>query len=408
MMSSSVSDLDETTDKPNIPLTKSSKELKTVILSLLTILIYYLFSISLTFYNRYLFVTYKYPLSITIIHLLVKYILSSLIRSGINFYNYAKQKPGKIGYEPRITLNWFLYTTRIIPNAIASAADIGLSNWSLQFITITLYTMSKSSVILFILFFSILFKLEKWRKSIILVILSISFGLLLFTFHSTEFNLFGFVLVMIASFMAGLRWTLAQVITQKHELGLANPIDMIYHVQPCMILCLLPLAVFIDGVPIITTDKLFRSDQYQEIFGNLSWILYGAGLAFLLESSELLVVSFTSSLTLSISGIFKEICIIYIAVTWNNNTLNTMNTIGLILCLLGISIHCYIKAKKEAKIISKELEVKQKSNGVSKKVGINYSKLIDESEDESFVSKMTEGESGSLELTRLKRSFSIE
>lgn len=407
-MSPSVSDLDETTEKPNTLVTKSSKELKSVFLSLLTILIYYIFSISLTFYNRYLFVTYKYPLSITIIHLIVKYILSSLIRSGINFYNYLKQKPGKIEYEPRITLNWLLYTTRIIPTAIASAADIGLSNWSLQFITITLYTMSKSTVILFILFFSILFKLEKWRKSIILVILSISFGLLLFTFHSTEFHLFGFVLVMIASFMAGLRWTLAQLITQKHELGLANPIDMVYHVQPCMILCLLPLAVYIDGISIITTDKLFRSDQYQEIFGNIMWILYGAGLAFLLESSELLVVTFTSSLTLSISGIFKEICIIYIAVTWNNNKLNTMNTIGLTLCLLGIAIHCYMKAKREAKIISKELDIGQKKNGVSKKNAINYSKLIDESEEESFVSKTTEEETESFELSKLRRSFSTE
>ncbi|RNA07899.1 solute carrier family 35 member C2 [Brachionus plicatilis] len=407
MMSPSVSDSDDLAEKPDLPVTKSSSELRSVLLSLLTILIYYCFSISLTFYNRYLFVTYQYPLSITIIHLIVKYVLSSLIRSTLNFYHFIKKRPAKSEYQQRITLNWFLYTTRIIPTAIASAADIGLSNWSLQFITITLYTMSKSTVILFILFFSILFQLEKWRKSIILVILSISCGLFLFTFHSTEFHLFGFVLVMIASFMAGLRWTLAQAITQKHELGLANPIDMIYHVQPCMILCLLPLAVYIDGIAIISTDKMFRSDQYEETFGNIMWILYGAGLAFLLESSELLVVTFTSSLTLSISGIFKEICIIYIAVTWNNNKLNTMNTLGLIMCLLGITIHCYMKAKKEAQIISRD-----KKNEVMvgcKTRGANYSKLIDESDSESFISKLTAEDGESFELSsRQMRSLPKE
>jgi hypothetical protein len=59
-------------------------------------------------------------------------------------------------------LDWTTYLKRIIPTGIASAADIGFSNWSLQYITITLYTMSKSTVILFIFLFSILFKLEKW------------------------------------------------------------------------------------------------------------------------------------------------------------------------------------------------------------------------------------------------------
>lgn len=128
-------------------------ELKNLLFSLLTILIYYCFSIALTFYNRHLFVTYTYPLSITIFHLIVKFLASALIRSVYNM---------TFKLNKRLTLTWPLYMRRIIPTGIASAADIGLSNWSLQYITISLYTMSKSTVILFIFFFSVLFKLEKW------------------------------------------------------------------------------------------------------------------------------------------------------------------------------------------------------------------------------------------------------
>lgn len=131
-------------------------ELKSIMLSLAFILIYYCFSIFLTFYNRYLFVTYKYPLSITIVHLIFKYMVSSGLRSFLNLTNRSNHK--------RITLDWCTYFTRIVPTGVASAADIGFSNWSLQYITVTLYTMSKSTVILFIFFFSILFKLEKWVK----------------------------------------------------------------------------------------------------------------------------------------------------------------------------------------------------------------------------------------------------
>jgi len=133
----------------------------------------------------------------------------------------------------------------------------------------------------------------------------ISTGLFFFTYHSTEFHLVGFVLVMIASFSAGLRWTLTQTVTQKKELGLSNPVDMIYHIQPGMILCLLPLAVYVEGLSIVSTEKFFRSVEFSDAILNIGWILIGAFLAFFLESSEYLVVTYTSSLTLSISGIFK-------------------------------------------------------------------------------------------------------
>ena len=53
--------------------------------------------------------------------------------------------------------------------------------------------------------------------------------------------------VIAASFLTGVRWTSAQILLQKEELGLSHPLDAIFHLQPIMILALLPLAVFIDG-----------------------------------------------------------------------------------------------------------------------------------------------------------------
>ena len=49
--------------------------------------------------------------------------------------------------------------------------------------------------------------------------LFISGGLFLFTYHSTQFNLEGFIMVLSASVLSGLRWTLAQIVTQKNEIG---------------------------------------------------------------------------------------------------------------------------------------------------------------------------------------------
>ncbi len=146
----------------------SALGLKKFFQSASTILIYYFFSISLTFYNRYLFVTYKYPLSITVNHLIIKFFISASVRTLLN--QTINSKKCRLSKNSRITLDWQTYLKKVLPLGVASAADIGMSNWSLQYITVTLYTMSKSTVILFILFFALIFKLEKWVRNLFMTI----------------------------------------------------------------------------------------------------------------------------------------------------------------------------------------------------------------------------------------------
>ncbi|XP_030913943.1 solute carrier family 35 member C2 [Geospiza fortis] len=181
--------------------------------------------------------------------------------------------------------------------------------------------MTKSSAILFILLFSLLFKLEEMRVTLLLVVLLIAGGLFMFTYKSTQFNAQGFVLVLCASFLGGIRWTLTQILMQKAELGLQNPIDIMFHLQPLMFLGLLPLFAVFEG-------KLFL----------------GGILAFGLGFSEFLLVSRTSSLTLSIAGIFKEICILFLATHLLGDRLSLLNWLGFAVCLLGISLHVVLKA----------------------------------------------------------------
>jgi hypothetical protein len=53
--------------------------------------------------------------------------------------------------------------------------------------------------------------------SLALVVLVISLGLALLVAGETEFNLAGFVIVMVASALSGLRWTITQVLLQGSE-----------------------------------------------------------------------------------------------------------------------------------------------------------------------------------------------
>lgn len=118
---------------------------------------------------------------------------------------------------------------------------------------------------------------------------------------------------------------------------------MIYFMQPYMLISLLPFAILFESSRLFEHFyMLFDMDGF-ELLALWIKISIGAFLAFFMEISEFLVLSQTSSLTLSVSGIFKEICQLVLAVEINNEQLSLYNLIGLVLCLGGITSHVIYK-----------------------------------------------------------------
>ncbi|XP_064024019.1 solute carrier family 35 member C2 isoform X2 [Pogoniulus pusillus] len=263
----------------------------------LLVLPYYGFSIGITFYNKWLMKSFPFPLLVTLLHLLLTFGLSALARA------LAHCRSGR----PRAALSWADCLRRAAPAALSTSLDIGLSNWSFLYVTVSLYTMTKSSAILFILLFSLLFKLEEVRLTLLLVVLLIAAGLFMFTYKSTQFSTQGFVLVLCASFLGGIRWTLTQLLMQKAELGLQNPIDTMFHLQPLMLLGLFPLFAVFEGLPLSISEKLFHFHE--------------AGMLLSLE-----------------------ICILFLATRLLGDRLSPLNWLGFAVCLSGISLHLVLKA----------------------------------------------------------------
>ncbi|KAM6248551.1 solute carrier family 35 member C2 isoform 4-T4 [Porphyrio hochstetteri] len=279
------------------------------------VLLYYGFSIGITFYNKWLMKSFPFPLLVTLLHLLLIFGLSALARA------LTRCRSGR----PPAVLSWADCLRRAAPAAtlplsmaccwagetaawaLSTSLDIGLSNWSFLYVTVSLYTMTKSSAILFILLFSLLFKLEEVRVTLLLVVLLIAGGLFMFTYKSTQFNTQGFVLVLCASFLGGIRWTLTQILMQKAELGLQNPIDIMFHLQPLMFLGLFPLFAVFEGLPLSISEKLF--------------LFHEAGMLFALE-----------------------ICILFLATHLLGDRLSLLNWLGFAVCLSGISLHVVLKA----------------------------------------------------------------
>ncbi|XP_054275905.1 solute carrier family 35 member C2 [Macrosteles quadrilineatus] len=307
----------------------------TVVTTSVMLIVYFILSIGLTFYQRWLLQKYHFPLSVVVCHLIIKFCCASIFR-----------QIWQCVYERRrVSVDIKNHVFKIAPIGFASGLDIGFSNWGIEHITVSLYVMTKSTTIIFILGFALLFSLEKKSWHIVVIVAMISGGLGMFTYKATQFDLFGFLLVLFASFSSGLRWTLTQFVMQKAELGLRHPMDMLYHVQPWMMISVLPLALVVEGGDLIAD---FEKRSWPALSHSLSLVVGGAFIALAMELSEYLVVSQTSSLTLSIAGIFKEVCTLILAVEWNGDQLTLINCVGLLFCLGGIICHVVNKAISSA------------------------------------------------------------
>ena len=129
------------------------------------ILVWYTLSISLTMYNKWIFTVYglSFPLLVTSFHFLVKLVLARALMWQLGIPSLSLDCFGPVG-------RWTALT------GFATAADVAISNTAFLFIMVTTYTVVKSSVPMWILAFSICFRLQKPRMSLALVILILSFS----------------------------------------------------------------------------------------------------------------------------------------------------------------------------------------------------------------------------------------
>lgn len=145
--------------------------------------------------------------------------------------------------------------------------------------------MCKSSSLAFVLIFAFIFRLERPSIRLIGIILIITAGVILMVSSETQFQLVGMILVLSASACGGLRWSLTQMLLDKENMGMGNPIATLYWLAPVMGATLAIVSLFVDG-----WLTIFREERF---FGSLSTaaftvaaILFPGFLAFAMNVTE--------------------------------------------------------------------------------------------------------------------------
>ncbi|KAF2445332.1 TPT-domain-containing protein [Karstenula rhodostoma CBS 690.94] len=336
--------------------------LQSMLINAALIGLWYLFSISISVYNKWMFKEEKgdgetqnifpFPLFTTCLHMVVQFTLASLVlfmipslrprHDSLNPHGSGARDEPVDPKKPLMT-KWF-YFTRIGPCGAATGMDIGLGNTSLKFITLTFFTMCKSSALGFVLLFAFLFGLEQISWRLIIIITIMTFGVIMMVAGETAFHVLGFVLVMSSACSSGFRWSLTQILLLRNP-ATANPFSSIFFLAPVMFISIFVLAIPVEGFPALF-EGLSRLFEMKGTLLGIGILLFPGCLAFLMTASEFALLKRTSVVTLSICGIFKEVVTITTANLVFHDPLTPINLTGLVITICSIGAYNYFKIQK--------------------------------------------------------------
>ncbi|KAI1430321.1 triose-phosphate transporter family-domain-containing protein [Xylaria sp. FL1777] len=363
--------------------------------------LWYIFSLSISLYNKWMFdsgqLNFPFPLFTTSMHMLVQFSLASLV-----LYLIPSLRPNNAPHnsdlgrsrhesEPeRPIMTKMFYFTRIGPCGAATGLDIGLGNTSLKFITLTFYTMCKSSALAFVLLFAFLFRLETPTWRLVAIIATMTAGVIMMVAGEVEFHLGGFVLIISSAFFSGFRWGLTQILLLRHP-ATSNPFSSIFFLTPIMFATLLFIAIPVEG-PLNFWGGLKTLSEEWGVFRTPLLLLFPGTIAFLMTASEFALLQRSSVVTLSIAGIFKEVVTIIVAALVFDDKLTPINISGLLVTLVAIVAYNYIKLTK----MRKEAQMDAHNKGFQQEQSDSSTERGSESDEEDAM-LLTHGENSETE-----------
>ncbi|KAJ3353245.1 Triose-phosphate Transporter [Allomyces javanicus] len=250
---------------------------------------------------------------------------------------------------PPAVRSWRKVALAVVPCGMATALDIGLSNASLKTLSLSFYTMVKSTTPFWVMVFALVFRLEQpsWRLAASMVTMSIGMVLMVSHVHESAFDPIGFFQAIVASIMGGLRMAAIQLLLHKSDLHLNHPLATNQVLAPVMFCTLLPTAFLLEPVTHLTSMPAFATAAAARL--SVLLVVAGGTLAFTMLVIEYRAIQLTSGLTLSVAGIVKEVGTIVLSVLIFGDVLTALNIVGLFVCLAGIALY-HIHQQQQSRI----------------------------------------------------------
>jgi len=148
-------------------------------------MVWYAVAIGLTLLNKYLFTyleggEFNYPVSVSACHLILQFLVATALmqlRLRVEACGSKSAKTKAAGKLQTKLFEWNNFLILAVPVGAATAADIGLSNWSVTRVPVAVYTVAKGSSVVFNLLFSIMLGYQRFFPSVVGIVLLIFAGI---------------------------------------------------------------------------------------------------------------------------------------------------------------------------------------------------------------------------------------
>jgi Triose-phosphate Transporter family len=237
------------------------------------------------------------------------------------------------------------YVRVVVPLGIVSTLDLGFSNWSLVMLDVAFHVIIKGAAPLAVLLCGICLRIEALSVRTALAIVFITVGLTLVASDRLQLpdRPLGIVLGLISVGFTGVRWVLTQLLLQGASASKggapprapAHPLASMVSTMPVIAAGALTCVLILEREVFITLVE-YTSDA------RMRWLLLYlpvlCSLVFAVVFVEFRLVQRTSSLTVAVIGVFKELFTVGAAVL-TGDQLSPINALGLALCIAGNALY---------------------------------------------------------------------
>jgi len=269
---------------------------------------------------------FPFPMFLVFWHMTLATVLTQILSRTTNMLPGVKE--GKVTGE--------VITNQIFPVSALFAISLVLNNKAYIYLSVSYIQMLKAFTPVAVLIFSFFAGIESPSSMEVCIVLIICVGVALTSAGESFFSWTGFTFQSLGILAESSRLVLTGLLMKKIKL---DPLSNLYYVAPmCMLFTGLACLYF------ESSDLPYERMQTSDFM--LIMLVNGA-VAFTLNLAVVALISNTSPLVLTLSGIVKDILLVILSVTVFGSPVTPLQYAGYGVALLGLNLHKEYKKNPE-------------------------------------------------------------
>ncbi|KAK3326512.1 triose-phosphate transporter family-domain-containing protein [Apodospora peruviana] len=262
---------------------------------------------------------FRYPVILTCWHLIFATIATQLLARTTTLLDGRKS----------VTMSGRLYLRAIVPIGLLYSASLVCSNMVYLYLSVAFIQMLKAAAPVAVLFVAWAWGVEHPSLQKLLNILVIVAGVALASYGEIAFSWAGFLYQLGGIIFEAMRLVLIQVLLSEDGQKMDPLVSLYYYAPVCAVMNIL--------IALATEASHFDTADLAKV-GYLT-LLLNAMVAFLLNVSSVFLIGKTSSLVMTLTGIFKNILLVIVSVMIWHTSITSLQFLGYGIALFGLVVY---------------------------------------------------------------------